>query len=56
MVSLSTSGAADPIDAVRRPLFVMLLVNAVALLMIVIAAVLRPQWPAVADLVAEWMR
>lgn len=54
-LSISARGR-DAIDAIRWPLFVMLIANAIALMLVVIGTVMRPEWSAVAELVAVWGR
>lgn len=46
----------EAIDAIRKPLFVLLLMNAAAVLLIATAMVVRADWPARRDVVTALLR
>ena len=53
--SVSAKGR-HAIDAIRKPLFILLLLNAAVAGLAVITAVLRPDWLAIKDAVAAWIQ
>lgn len=46
----------EAIEAVRKPLFVLLLVNAALMALAVIAALVRPDWAGMTGAVVAWLR
>lgn len=46
----------DAIDAIRRPLFVLLLANAALTILVVALAAVQPQWSTMKNLVTYWVR
>ena len=46
----------EAIDAIRKPLFVLLLLNGALTAVVVIATIVRPDWWAVKDAVVAWIR
>lgn len=53
--SVSARGR-EAIDAIRKPLFVLLLVNAAVMAIAVIAALVRPDWTGMTGAVVAWLR
>jgi hypothetical protein len=53
--SLSAKGR-EAIDAIRKPLFALLLLNGALTGLIVIAAIIRPDWQAMTGAVTVWLR
>jgi hypothetical protein len=53
--SISAKGR-EAIDAIRRPLFVLLLLNGALTAAVVIATIIQPDWWAVKDAVVVWIR
>lgn len=53
--SVSAKGK-DAIDAIRRPLFILLVVNAALALLVVTAAVVKPEWSSMKEVVVYWVR
>lgn len=53
--SLSAKGR-EAIDAVRKPLFVLLLLNGAVTALAVITALVRPEWSTVTTMMVSWIR
>lgn len=53
--SLNAKGR-EAIDAIRTPLFVLLLLNGALTALVVIAAIVRPDWQAMIVSVTAWLR
>lgn len=53
--SLSVKGT-EAINAVRKPLFVLLLLNGVVAMLALVVALIRPNWPAISAIIAAWLR
>lgn len=53
--SVSAKGR-EAIDAIRKPLFVLLLLNGAVMGLAVIAALVRPEWSTVTAMVVSWIR
>jgi hypothetical protein len=53
--SISAKGR-EAIDAIRKPLFVLLLLNGALTAAIVIAAIIRPDWQTMSGAVTAWLR
>jgi hypothetical protein len=46
----------EAIEAIRKPLFILLICNALVALLAITALVLRPDWRAVTTLAMAWLR
>lgn len=52
--SLSAKGA-EAINAVRKPLFVLLLLNGVVSVLALVTALIRPDWSAISATIVAWL-